>query len=144
MSKIFWFSVNKIKFLKFDSVCFISVYPPKEFLEHNYEFCAGKKWGYSARGRELMNRLYKDFYFFTSTRQQQSHIQIIRRLLNILFKNYRKNIRANLRFVQMDNSNGRFKRKYLNFLGLIQISAANSTAYSKMEEVIYTFTDILN
>jgi len=125
-------------------VCFISVYPPKEFLEHNYEFCAGKKWGYSARGRELMNRLYKDFYFFTSTRQQQSHIQIIRRLLNILFKNYRKNIRANLRFVQMDNSNGRFKRKYLNFLGLIQISAANSTAYSKMEEVIYTFTDILN
>jgi len=136
--------MNKIKFLKFDSVCFISVYPPKEFLEHNYEFCAGKKWGYSARGRELMNRLYKDFYFFTSTRQQQSHIQIIRRLLNILFKNYRKNIRANLRFVQMDNSNGRFKRKYLNFLGLIQISAANSTAYSKMEEVIYTFTDILN
>jgi len=103
----------------------------------------GEKCRYSVPARDLKDRLYQAFYFFTSARRQQSNIQMVRRLLNILFENYTKKIRANLRFVKMDTRNGRFKRKYLQFLGLIQISAAYSTAYSKMEDVIYTFTDIL-
>ena len=32
----------KIKFLTFDSVCLIAVYPPLVILEHNYEICGGK------------------------------------------------------------------------------------------------------
>ena len=34
--------MNKIKFLKFDSVCLIAVYPVTVILEHNYGICGGK------------------------------------------------------------------------------------------------------
>jgi len=66
------------------------------------------------------------------------------RLLYILFEKYTKKIRANLRFVKIDTSNGRFKRRYLDIPGLIERLATNSTAYSKIEADIYTFRDFLN
>ena len=101
--------MNKIKFLKFDSVCLIAVYPSTVIVEHNYEICGGK-CRYMARARVPTEGLYQASFFFPSPRRQQPPNPLIRRLLNILFYNYKKKIGSNYNFVKIDTGNGRYTK----------------------------------
>ena len=130
--------MNKIKFLKFDSVCLIAVYPSTVIVEHNYEICGGK-CRYMARARVPTEGLYQASFFFPSPRRQQPPNPLIRRLLNILFYNYKKKIGSNYNFVKIDTGNGRYKKISLHITVRIQRSAAYSTYYSESEEVFILY-----
>ena len=144
--------MNKIKFLKFDSVCLIAVYPVTVNLEHNYEMCGGN-CRYSVRNRVSTNRLFEAFHSFPSARRQQPHLPMVRRLLNILFENYAKKIRVNLSFVKIVTSSGRFKRTSLHITGLFRdqrpiqlpiLRLKESSIYNRRRNIFWRQPDLLN
>jgi len=110
----FWSSMNKIKFLKFDSVCLITVYPPTAILENNYEICGGESADILPQLVFLRIAFTKLFTSCRSVRRQETTKPMLRRLLNIFVQNNNEKIGAVLSFEKIDTRNSRFKRRSLH------------------------------